>query len=131
MNDMEAQMYLVEDELVEAFRRDGFVKTPGVLDRSDVERFGRAVDREVYARTRNDGRSVADKTLYEQSFVQCMRLWETSLDVRPLSLSHKLASIASQLLGESEVLLWTASGVGGMAFSACFWLAHEIVGFGP
>ncbi|GIS18120.1 MAG: hypothetical protein CM15mP120_00360 [Pseudomonadota bacterium] len=38
--------------------------------------------REVAARTAHDSREVTQKTIYEQSFIQCMRLWETNAVVR-------------------------------------------------
>ena len=53
-----------------------------------------------------DTRSVSDKTTYEQSFIQCMRLWETNADVRPLSCHPGLAGMAAQLLGVDSVRLW-------------------------
>ena len=93
-------------ELIAAFARDGFVKTEHVLSDAELRNYSAAVDREVAARTAADTRSVAEKTTYEQSFIQCMRLWETSPDVRPLSCHPGLAGIAAQLLGIDSVRLW-------------------------
>ena len=91
---------------VAKFQRDGYVLTPDVLESSDLERFGAAVDREVASRTADDTRAVQDKSTYEQSFVQCMRLWETSSIVRELTCHPKLAQMAALLLGVERVLLW-------------------------
>ena len=96
----------LDPAVVETFRNDGFVLTPGVFSAGEIARFREAVDTEVAARTAGDSRSLADKSRYEQSFIQCMRLWETSPGVRVLSCDARLAGIAAQLLGEEEMLLW-------------------------
>lgn len=99
-------MAVLDAEVVARFDRDGFVRTDGILDLAEVERFGAAVDRAVAARTADDDRALADKTDYEQSFTQCMRLWETDPDVRPFTFHPTLAQAASELLGVDRVLLW-------------------------
>ena len=88
------------------FRDNGFVVTNNVLDEREIETYGKAVDQQVRLRTKGDERSLVEKSVYEQSFIQCMRLWETCPTVRRLSCHPGLAGIASQLLGEPEVLLW-------------------------
>ncbi len=98
--------YQVAPDLVKRFQNDGFVVTPDVLSATELETYGAAVDAEVAERTAADTRAVAEKTRYEQSFVQCMRLWETSPEVRPLTCHAALAGIATQLLGEAGVRLW-------------------------
>ena len=87
-------MDAVDAETVARFQADGYVVTDGLLSIDDVERYGRAIDRAVASRTAGDDRSLADKTPYEQSFVQCMRLWETDADVRPLVFHPVLAELA-------------------------------------
>lgn len=96
----------LDDAIVNSFRDDGFVVTPGVLSGSDLDRYAAAVDVEVANRTADDDRELSEKTTYEQSFIQCMRLWETSAEVRPLSCHAGLAGIAAQLLGVASVRLW-------------------------
>ncbi|MEM7077029.1 MAG: phytanoyl-CoA dioxygenase family protein [Pseudomonadota bacterium] len=98
--------YVVAGELIEAFARDGFVVTPAALVADELARFGPLLDAEVHRRTAGDGRAVADKTTYEQSFIQCMRLWETEPGLTPLSCHHGLAGIATQLLGVGGVRMW-------------------------
>ena len=88
------------------FQQDGFVKTPNVLNIQELGRHARAVDAEVARRTATDNRPLSDKSTYEQSFIQCMRLWETSADVKALSCHAGLAGMAAQLLGVDSVRLW-------------------------
>jgi len=99
-------MPVLQPDLVAAFERDGYVLTPDILSRDELAEFGPAVDAAVAARTADDHRALADKGLYEQSFVQCMRLWETDPSVAPLTFHRSLAEAASQLLGVDTVRLW-------------------------
>ena len=92
--------------VVSNYERDGFVVTPGVLTQALIEKYGRSVDAEVKLRTARDTRSLSEKSLYEQSFIQCMRLWETNESVRPLSCDSGLAGIAAQLMSVPSVRLW-------------------------
>ena len=91
---------------ISSFQRDGFVATPDVFTDEELGRFSAAVDLEVSKRTAEDGRKVSEKTTYEQSFIQCMRLWETAPDVVPLSCHSGLAGIAAQLLEVDSVRMW-------------------------
>ena len=90
--------YPIDRSIVEQFSERGFVVTPAILGSEEIARYGRAVDQEVERRTAHDRRELSDKSTYEQSFVQCMRLWETNSEIRPLSCDTRLAGIAAQLL---------------------------------
>jgi len=91
---------------INEFRQRGFCVTPDILTLPEIEQFGAAVDREVAVRTGHDRRPLKEKTAYEQSFIQCMRLWESSEQVRALSCHSGLAGLAAQLLQEPTILLW-------------------------
>ena len=93
-------------EMVASYDLSGYLVTPGVLSPEEIEHYGAAVDAEVGVRTQKDKRSVAEKSLYEQSFIQCMRLWETSEEVRSLSCHSGLAGIAAQLMRVDGVRMW-------------------------
>ncbi|MFP6580050.1 MAG: phytanoyl-CoA dioxygenase family protein, partial [Myxococcota bacterium] len=64
-------MSLVTGDHVTRFERDGFVVVEDVLNAEELERFGAAVDAAVDVRTEGDTRKVSEKSLYEQSFIQC------------------------------------------------------------
>jgi ectoine hydroxylase-related dioxygenase (phytanoyl-CoA dioxygenase family) len=91
---------------IDAFRRDGFVRVPGLLDAAEVERFRAAVDRAVAARTAHDRRTLAEKSRYEQSFQQCINLWEDHAEVRALSFHPRVCETAATLLGVARLRLW-------------------------
>ncbi len=97
---------IVSEDLVEEFRRDGFVVVPDLLTDAELEEFGAAVDRAVADRKRNDTRTLAEKSLYEQSFTQCINLWEDHPDVLPLTFHLKISEVAAILIGVPRLRLW-------------------------
>ena len=96
----------LDPTLTAAFSRDGFVVVPDLLDRSELDRHGRAVDAAVARRRSGDTRPLAERSRYEQSFVQCINLWEDGPDVRPLTFHPAIARTAAALLGVGAVRLW-------------------------
>ncbi|MEM7097370.1 MAG: phytanoyl-CoA dioxygenase family protein [Pseudomonadota bacterium] len=98
--------YALNQAVIRDFKDRGFVVTPDVFDLPTLNKYGQAVDEEVRSRTANDTRTLDEKTRYEQSFVQCMRLWETHPGVADLSFHSGLAGIAAQLLEVSGLLMW-------------------------
>ena len=97
---------IVSPVLVENFRRDGFVVVPNLLGEDELEKFGAAVDRAVHDRGRNDHRKLEEKSPYEQSFTQCINLWEDHPDVLPLTFHPKISQIAVALIGVPALRLW-------------------------
>jgi len=97
---------LVADDLIADFRRDGFVMVPDLLEADEAEEYGRLVTAAVKARTRSDTRPMSERSRYEQSFLQCMNLWEDHPEVRPITFHPKLGQAAAELLGVPAVRLW-------------------------
>ena len=97
---------LVAPDLVTAFTRDGFVVVPDLLTEAELDRYGAAVDAAVAARQRDDHRTLEQKSRYEQSFQQCMNLWETDPPVVPLTFHPRVGRVAAELLGVDAVRLW-------------------------
>jgi len=91
---------------ISCFQRDGFVRIPGLLSGEEVARFGEAVDRAVRERTRHDPRPLEKRSRYEQSFRQCLNLWEDHPGVRPLSFHPGVSRAAAELLGAQAVRIW-------------------------
>ena len=91
---------------IEDFQRDGFVVVPDLLGADEVETLGAAVDAAVASRRSWDSRTLAEKTRYEQSFQQCINLWEDFPAVRPLTFNPRIAQTAAALLGVDRLRLW-------------------------
>ena len=96
----------LDESLIEAFRRDGFVVVPDLLTGAELHELGLAVDDGVALRSRHDTRELADKSRYEQSFIQCQNLWEDCPGVRPLTFHPAVTSTAARLLGVDAIRLW-------------------------
>ena len=99
-------MTIPDDSLIETFRRDGFVVIDNFFDDIELDFFGSIVDRAVENRVGSDARPVSAKSLYEQSFQQCMNLWEDNEDLKPLTFSQKLGETAGLLLGAEALRIW-------------------------
>ena len=63
----------LKTEEIEAFHRDGFLLVENVFDPERLADFGAAVDAAVAGRAGSDRRALAEKSLYEQSFIR--KLW--------------------------------------------------------
>ena len=80
---------MLTPEIVETFQRDGFVVVPDLLSADEVEHFEAAVTGAVRRRREGiDIAALAERSRYQQSFIQCMNLWEDDgevalLDVPP------------------------------------------------
>jgi ectoine hydroxylase-related dioxygenase (phytanoyl-CoA dioxygenase family) len=96
----------IDPAFVGAFQRDGFVHLTRLLDPDEVAGYRSAVDAAVERRKRNDTRALADKSPYEQSFIQCQYLWEDCPDVRPLTFHPKVAGAAAALIGAAAMRVW-------------------------
>jgi ectoine hydroxylase-related dioxygenase (phytanoyl-CoA dioxygenase family) len=92
--------------LRDAFVERGYVVVPDLLTDDELVRFGAAVDAAVAARQAHETRTLEQKTRYEQSFQQCLNLWEDHRDVAPLTFHPRIAETAAQLLGVPSVRIW-------------------------
>lgn len=97
---------LLSDEQVDRFLRDGFLVVDNVFSEDELATFGSAVDAAVEERARVDTRCLEDKTVYEQSFIQCINLWEDTLDVRRLTFDPRIGEMAARLLETDAVRIW-------------------------
>jgi len=97
---------VVPDELVAEFREQGFVVIPDLLSLDELDRYSALVTEAVRYRTSGDTTPLADKSRYQQSFLQCMNLWEDFADIRPLTFHQTLGQAAAELLGVDSVRLW-------------------------
>ena len=93
------------DELVDQFRRDGFVVVPDLLESAELDRIVPAIDATVARRTRAY-RPLAERSRYEQSFLQCINLWEDTPEARLLTFHPGVGEAAARLLGVTTVRLW-------------------------
>ncbi len=106
MNSPHEMQPVIDERYLSAFQQDGFVVVEDLLDAEELHRFGAAVDDAVARRSVGDTRAVEEKSLYEQSFIQCMRMWEDDPGVRPLTFHPRIGETAAALLGTKAVRIW-------------------------
>jgi ectoine hydroxylase-related dioxygenase (phytanoyl-CoA dioxygenase family) len=94
------------DSLIHRFQRDGYVVIPDLLTQTERHRFAPLVREAVAFRKRHDTRALHEKTVYEQSFIQCMNLWEDFPAIRPLTFHPKITAVAAALLQAPAIRLW-------------------------
>jgi ectoine hydroxylase-related dioxygenase (phytanoyl-CoA dioxygenase family) len=97
---------LLDEEVVLAFERDGFVVIPDLVTGDELDHFSGLVTGAVGERTKADDVPFEEKSRYQQSFVQCMNLWEDHPDVRPLTFHARLGQAAAELLRVPAIRLW-------------------------
>jgi ectoine hydroxylase-related dioxygenase (phytanoyl-CoA dioxygenase family) len=97
---------LLAREYVEQFERDGYVVIPDLLSPEELDLYNDRVTHAVKSRTAGDDRPLSEKSRYQQSFLQCMNLWEDFEDVRPLTFHPRLGQAAAELMGVEGVRLW-------------------------
>lgn len=93
-------------DLAARFARDGFVHVAGAIPAEEIAGYRAHVDARVAARKKLDDRALEEKSLYEQSFIQCQQIWEDTPEVRPLTFHPIVGEIAAALLGASAVRIW-------------------------
>jgi ectoine hydroxylase-related dioxygenase (phytanoyl-CoA dioxygenase family) len=91
---------------IDRFQVDGFLLVKDFFSHEELDRFGESMDAAVQRRTSGDNRNLTDKNLYEQTFVQCMGLWEDEPSVRPFTFHPKLCAAAAALLQSDRIRLW-------------------------
>jgi ectoine hydroxylase-related dioxygenase (phytanoyl-CoA dioxygenase family) len=99
-------IYNITDEQAKYYNENGFVFLESVLNKDEVKAYREIIDERVYKLTKHDKRTLAEKTPYEREFLQCSHLWREFQDVKRLTLSKRLGSIAKQLLNTEHVRLW-------------------------
>jgi ectoine hydroxylase-related dioxygenase (phytanoyl-CoA dioxygenase family) len=97
---------LVTQQQVKSFEEQGFIVIDEMLSKQELDRYGSAVDEAVQRRSRWDTRKIEDRSRYEQSFRQCINLWEDSPAVRPLTFHPRIGEAAATLLRAQVVRIW-------------------------
>jgi ectoine hydroxylase-related dioxygenase (phytanoyl-CoA dioxygenase family) len=97
---------LVTTEQVNAFARDGFVVVDGLLTDDELDYFGPLVIEAVARRSDADTRTLDERSPYEQSFQQCINLWEDHPAIRPLTFHQRIGQAAAEIIGADAIRLW-------------------------
>ncbi len=102
---LKGKYFLTEAE-IKSYNDNGFILLEGVLSREETDYYREVIDNIVETRTGNDRRQLNEKSPYEREFLQCGHLWSEFDEVKSLTLSPRLGSIAKQLLNSEHIRLW-------------------------
>jgi ectoine hydroxylase-related dioxygenase (phytanoyl-CoA dioxygenase family) len=97
--------YEVSPEMIEDFRRDGFVRVPGLLSADVLDYMDQVITAEV-DRLNTQHLAMEDRDTYGKAFLQIMNIWRNSEAVREIVFSRRLASVATALLEVSGVRIY-------------------------
>ena len=121
---------LLGNSQIQRYQQAGYLAVEGLISEEELASARAAIDTAVVQRTAEDRRSMAEKTRYEQSFVQCMRLWEDHPEVAPFTFHPLIAQAAAELMGVDCARLWQDQALykeaGGAATTA-----HQDQSFWP
>lgn len=92
-------------EIVEAYRRDGWVTIRGLCRPGEVEVYRDAIY-EAAMRHNRETRPLEERDTYGKAFLQVMNLWRVDADARSFVLSRRFAHVAAQLIGADGVRLY-------------------------
>ena len=104
-SDLHSEYPLTEDQILE-FQSDGFVHLHSVLSTDTLREYEESISAYVREHNHLRERQIQDRTTYELAFIQVVNVWLESSKVKELVFSHRLARIATQLLGVSGVRLY-------------------------
>ncbi len=97
--------YPISDDVIAAFRKDGFVRLKNVLSAEALAYYGPAITQQVIALNTQTA-AMEDRTTYEKAFLQVMNLWLHDNRVKEFVFSKRLARIAADLLEVDGVRLY-------------------------
>ncbi len=97
--------FTITPDHIEQYRRDGYIRLPGVLDAYTLGHYGAEITRLTLALNTQDT-PLEERSTYDRAFLQVMNLWRTSEVVRRFVFGQRLAGIAAALMGVSAVRLY-------------------------
>ena len=97
---------VVSAQEIASFEAKGFVVVDNLLNSEELQCFGQSVDVALAERTKWDKRELSERSRYEQSFRQCINLWEDAANVRPLTFHPLIGEAAARLLGAEAIRIW-------------------------
>jgi len=96
----------VPSNLIESYQKNGFEKFERIFSGNVLSYAKKIVEAAVFIRKEDDERELKDKSIYQQSFLQCGFLAFDFPAVKDLVFSIRLASVAKAFLNCNHVCLW-------------------------
>ncbi len=105
MSDPLSLPYLLGDEQIDQFQRDGYIKLKDVLASEVVDAYGSVIADMVH---KLDGQDLPleERGTYGKAFLQVTNIWEESERVAEFVMSRRLGRIAAELMRVDGVRLY-------------------------
>lgn len=104
--DIYNKKFELTSEQVEFYLQNGYLKVSNVLEGYTLEYARKVIQSAVLLRKEHDERALEDKSLYEQSFLQCGFLCWDYQPVKDYVFGKRFAGIARDLMKVNGVRLW-------------------------
>jgi ectoine hydroxylase-related dioxygenase (phytanoyl-CoA dioxygenase family) len=101
-----ADPYRIDRESVAFYRENGYIKLKQVLFGVALRYYRELIGQAVSYTFRDDNRLLADKSVYQQSFLQASNLWQRYPAIESFTKARRFANIAKNLMEVSGVRLW-------------------------
>lgn len=124
--------YAVDSAKVDEYREKGYVKLKGILRGEPLDYYRELIGLSVGHRFKDDQRALAEKRVYEQSFLQAFNLWPHYPAIAEFVQCRRFAEVARRMLDVEGVKLWFDQALykeaGGRItdyhVDAAFWPVH-------
>lgn len=124
--------YPLDAAKVEEYREQGYVKLEGIITGEPLDYYRELIGLAVGHRFKDDDRALAEKRVYEQSFLQAFNLWPHYPAIAEFVQSFRFADAARRMLDVEGVKLWFDQALykepGGRItdyhVDAAFWPVH-------
>ena len=98
--------YTVDPAKVDAYREQGYVKLEGMISGEPLAYYRELIGLAVGHRYKDDGRALAEKRVYEQSFLQAFNLWPHYPAIAEFVQCRRFAEVARRMMRVAGVKLW-------------------------
>ncbi len=100
------EIYKLSDEQKEFYQKNGYVEIKKVLEGEVLEYAKEVIESAVLVRKENDKRTLAEKSQYEQSFMQCGFLCFDFPAMMDIVTGKRFGGLARDLMNIKHVRLW-------------------------
>jgi len=98
--------YELEQHQIRAYQQDGFIKLERILSGDALTYARNVISAAVAIRKEHDKRALAEKSQYEQSFLQCGYLCWDFPAIKDFVFGKRFSFLARDLMGSDAVRLW-------------------------
>lgn len=98
--------YPLEPAQIDEYQANGFIKLDQVISGAPLNYYRELIRLAVFHRFQDDQRQLAEKRVYEQSFLQAFNLWRHYQAIAEFAQGFRFADIARRLLAVDGLKLW-------------------------